>query len=158
MGKMHKDMLEPAISPFRQIPYRLGDQDAGQHAEEADQDAEHHAEEADQDAEQDAEEANQDAEQQLRDLHAAREFARELLLNPQWKELADEWVHQCEENYLTNVGSLYPTEQSYPTRETYRYLRLHSLYPGASFASELLRENAREPLDLSKVNTSRICQ
>ncbi len=88
-------------------------------------------------------------------LAAARKEAERLLVHPEWRQWAEDMLHQCEDGFLTDVAKLFPEEEKYVSRETYRYQRLRSMYPGASFATELLLENAREPLDLSKVTISR---
>jgi len=81
----------------------------------------------------------------------AREYARRLLREPSWVKWAEDTLHWCEANLLEDVGALFPAAEDFPTPETYRYLRLFHEHPGAAFASELLKANNEEPLDLSKV-------
>ena len=85
---------------------------------------------------------------------AARKLARQLLLHPQWPAWADGLVDWCEHNFLRDVGSLFPAEQDYINRATYRYLRLKAMWPGASFHKKLLEEDKRETLLLSEVTHS----
>ena len=81
----------------------------------------------------------------------ARAYARRMLRDPSWVQWAEDTLHWCEDNLLGDVAALFPAAQDFPTEETYRFLRLFHEHPGASFASELLRANSEQPLDLSKV-------
>ena len=83
-------------------------------------------------------------------VEAARVEAQEMLLDPTWRKIARDSRLHCEE-ILQDVGQLYPSEEQFPTRETYRYSKLYYEHPGASFGRELLKEERVEHLDLSKV-------
>ena len=85
-------------------------------------------------------------------LEGARRQARRALENPRWREWATNMVTYCEEHFLADVtANLFPSAEAFRTEETYRFMKLKALYPGASFAAELLKANEEEALDLSKV-------
>ena len=81
----------------------------------------------------------------------ARAYARKVLRHPTWVQWAEDTLHWCEEHHLREVEGLFAAAGDYVTPETYRYLRLFHLHPGATFASALLQANADEPLDLAQV-------
>ena len=88
----------------------------------------------------------------------ARAYARRMLRAPGWEQWAEDMLAWCEVNHLDGVEKLFPEEEDFVTPETYRYLRLFHQHPGASFASELLKADQKEPLDLSQVaKLARIC-
>ena len=98
------------------------------------------------------EDEEEEEEQEEEDpLAQARAYARRLLRAPGWEQWAQDTLHWCEENWLDDVEKLFPEAQDFPTPETYRYLRLWAQHPGAAFASELLKADQKEHLDLSKV-------
>ena len=84
-------------------------------------------------------------------VEAARAMARQMLVQPEWCQWAEDMLEWTEEVHLSNVEGLFPEADDFPTRETYRFTKLVSQFPGASFPAELLRANSEEPLDLSKV-------
>ena len=43
-------------------------------------------------------------------LDAARQEAERLLVHPEWRDWAEDLLHNCEEHYLADVGNLFPTE------------------------------------------------
>jgi len=86
------------------------------------------------------------------DLSEARKIAQRLLLHPEWKAWAKERLEWSEEHLLHDVDQLFPTAPQFETEETFRWLELRSLYPGAEFASELLKSNHDKHLDLDKVS------
>ena len=100
-------------------------------------------------------EAVPDAAEQASDpsdlLEQARAEARRMLRAPRWVPWAQDMLRWCEENLLARAERIFPTVEEFPTPETYRYLRLWAKHPGAAFASELLKAEAEEHLDLSKV-------
>ncbi len=63
----------------------------------------------------------------------------------------EETLAWCEENMLRDVGAIFPTAEDFPTKETYRFLRLVHSHPGAALPGELLKANQEEHLDLDKV-------
>ena len=84
-------------------------------------------------------------------LRDARAEAQAMLLDPTWTDYAEQLRVHCEEHLLDDVGKLYPSEEQFGSRETYRFTKLYYEHPGASFGPELLKANAKEHLNLDKV-------
>ena len=84
-------------------------------------------------------------------LLEARAYARQLLRDPGWVQWAEATLTWCETHFLDDVEELFATAEDYASEETYRYMKLFYLHPGAAFAKELLLANEEKPLDLSKV-------
>ena len=77
-------------------------------------------------------------------LAGARQQARRALENPRWREWATHMVTYCEEHYLADVTTnLFPSAEVFQTKETFRFMQLKALYPGASFAAG--RRTRRRP-------------
>jgi len=81
----------------------------------------------------------------------ARAEARRLLRAPGVERWAEDTLAWCEEHILHDVGAIFPTAEDFPTKETYRFLRLVHSHPGAALPGELLKANQEEHLDLDKV-------
>ena len=84
-------------------------------------------------------------------LAKIRRQALELLTRPRWRQWAQDMLGWAEENLLSHMEDMFPAAGHFQTPETFRFLQLRSLHPGASFAKELLKAAAEEPLDLAKV-------
>ena len=77
--------------------------------------------------------------------------ALHLLTQPRWRQWAQDMLGWAEENLLSHMEDMFPEAGHFVTPETFRFLQLRSLHPGAAFAKELLKAAHDEPLDLAKV-------
>ena len=103
------------------------------------------------DEEEEEEEEEVSPEEREALLAQIRLQARHLLEQPGWRKWASEMLDWAEENLLNHMEDMFPEAGHFETRETFRFLQLRSMHPGASFAKELLAAAQEEPLDLAKV-------
>ena len=82
---------------------------------------------------------------------AARAEARHMLRDPTWVQYAEDMLAYCEDGLLQDVGQLFPSEEQFVNRDTYRFQKLYHQFPGATFGRELLKPDPEERIDLSKV-------
>jgi len=82
---------------------------------------------------------------------AAREEAKQMLRDPSWVKYAEDLLAYCEEGPLQDVGQLFPGEEQFENRDTYRFKQLYHAFPGATFGHELLKPDPEDRIDLSQV-------
>jgi len=87
-------------------------------------------------------------------LAKIRRQALELLTRPRWRQWAQDMLGWAEENLLSHMEDMFPEAGHFMTPETFRFLQLRSLHPGAAFGKELLKAAQDEPLDLAKVRAA----